>query len=137
MANIARWDPFDDTLFDVFPAVFGRPGMARGMDAGLRMDVAETEQSYRIDIEMPGIPKDAIEVSIDRNTVTLSAERREEKPADNSADWIVRERSYGKLSRTVVLPAAVDESRAEARYADGVLHLTLPKLATVKRLTVH
>jgi HSP20 family protein len=137
MANIAPWDPFEDSVFNVFPALFSRPGMARGTAWTPRMDVAETEQDYRVEIEMPGIAKEAIQVSIDRNTVTVSAERREEKSVDDKAEWILKERAYGKFSRTLVLPSAVQDSGAEARYADGVLHLRLPKVATMKRLAVH
>lgn len=143
MANIARWEPFDDNLLDIFPTFFGRPSMARSTESVMRMDVAETDRDYRICIEIPGVPKAAIQVSIDRNKVTIAAERVEEKPVGEKpvaerADWILRERSTGKVSRTLALPDAVDESKAEAKHIDGVLYLTLPKHSgTMKRLTIH
>ena len=137
MANIARWDPLEDSLFDIFPAFFGRPAMVRAGDMGMRMDVTETDREYRVSVEVPGVPKNSIQVSIDRNNLTISAERREEKTAGEDAGWILRERVIGKVSRSLALPNAVDESNSEARYVDGVLHLTLPKMASMKRLAIH
>ncbi len=137
MANIARWDPFEDSLLNVFPALLSRPGYTSEAKTVPRMDLAETDENYRIAIDMPGIPKEAIQVSIDRNNVTISAERREEKAVDDKAEWLLRERGYGRVSRSLTLPLAVDESSAEAHYVNGVLYLTLPKISTMKRLAVH
>ena len=138
MANIARWDPFDDHFPDIFPAIFGRPPTSRATDAAMRMDVTETDKDYRVSVDISGVPKASIQVSIDRNKVTISAERVDEKQADERADWILRERSAGKMSRTLALPEALDEAKAEARHVDGVLYLTLPKQAgSMKRLEVH
>jgi HSP20 family protein len=138
MANIARWDPFDDSLFDMLPAFFGRPGPGRSAEPALRLDLAETDQDYRVSVDLPGIPKDSIQVSIDRNNITIGAERRDEKSVDDRSEWLLRERFTGKLNRTLALPQPVDEGRAEARHVDGVLYLTLPKQAGAsKRLTVH
>lgn len=137
MANIARWDPFEESLLNVFPAFMSRSGYTRETDSTPRMDVAETDSNYRIAIDMPGTPKEAIQVSIDRNNVTISAERREEKSIDDKAEWLLRERGFGRVSRSLSLPQAVDESSAEARYMDGVLYLTLPKISTMKRLAVN
>jgi len=55
------------------------------------------------------------------------------------SNWLLRERSFGKFSRQISLPEALDDAAAEARYADGVLYLTLPKkrASQVKRLTIH
>ena len=138
MANIARWDPFDDNLLDIFPAFFGRPTTQRSNEAAMRMDVAETDSDYRVTVEIPGVPKAAIQVSVDRNKLTIAAERVEEKSAGDQAQWILRERGFGKLSRTLMLPDAVDESKAQARQVDGVLYLILPKQSgSMKRLAIH
>jgi HSP20 family molecular chaperone IbpA len=65
MANIARWDPFEDSPFDIFPALFGRQPTLRTADARMRMDVVETDADYRVSIDLPGIDKDSIQVSVD------------------------------------------------------------------------
>jgi len=140
MNELTRWDPFTsvvpfgETLLDVVPTLL-RP-MSRTAASGARMDVAENDRSYQLAIELPGIPKDSIEVSVYENTVTVSGEAAAPKDGEN---WLLRERSYGKLTRNIQLPEAVDDSASEAKYLDGVLYLTLQKkrASQLKRLTVH
>lgn len=138
MADIARWDPFDDSPFDVFPALFGTPAR-RGSTAWPRMDISETQDEYHLSVDMPGVRKDSIQVSVYADTVTIKAENREEKTAGEESNWLLKERSFGPVARSIKLPEAVDEAKAQARHADGVLYLTLPKKrsSAMKRLTVH
>jgi HSP20 family protein len=102
------------------------------------MDVLETDKAYQLAIELPGIPKEAIQVDVYENSVTISAEANAPKQ-EEGANWLLRERSFGKFSRSIALPEAVDEGSSEARYVDGVLYLTLQKkrASEVKRLTVN
>jgi HSP20 family protein len=138
MANIARWDPTEDSLFDIFPAFF-RPVMHRTSDSWARMDLAEVNGAYHMGVELPGVSKESIQVSVYENNVTINAESREERAAGGQPGWLLKERTFGKVSRSITLPEAVDDSKAQARYVDGVLYLTLPKknASAVKRLTVH
>jgi len=138
MANIARWDPMEESLFDIFPAFF-RPVMRRSSEMWPRMDVAETDDAYLMSVELPGANKESIQVSVYENTVNINAENREEKTAGQEPNWLLKERSFGKVSRSITLPEAVDDSHSEARHVDGVLYLTLPKKrsAATKRLTIH
>jgi HSP20 family protein len=149
MNELARWDPFrmvtgdggrdplQDSLFDLVPAFF-RP-IARTGFAGMRMDIAEQNGAYHLAIEVPGVKKDAIQVSVYDNTVSISIDMREEKPSGDETQWLLRERSAGKISRSVALPEAVDEENSEAKYVDGVLYLTLKKKrdSQTKRLAIH
>lgn len=140
MMDIARWDPFEDNPFDIFPAFLRPAGRRQGQTAWTpRMDVYEREGAYGMAVELPGVNKDAIQVSIYDNRVTINAETREEKEAGNEETWLLRERSLGKITRSVTLPEAVDEAAAEARHVDGVLYLSLPKkqASRSKRLTIH
>jgi HSP20 family protein len=144
MNELARWDPFrsalplGETVFDMVPAFF-RPSARQGW-LGVRMDLAETENTYELAVELPGIPKEAIQVSVYDNTVSITGEAPR-ADADNGEEknWLLRERSVGKIARNITLPEAVDDNASQARYADGVLHLTLQKkrASQVKRLTVH
>ena len=138
MNELARWDPFQESPFSLIPALF-QPvaGRAAGF-AGPRMDIADVGEAYQLAVELPGVKKEAIQVSVYRNNVTISAERAEEKPAEQTS-WLLRERSFGKFSRSIALPEEVDDDASEARYADGVLYLTLKKQSAsrTKRLTVH
>ena len=127
--------PFEGSLFDIMPGLFR--SVSREAWAGPKMDVAETEGAYQLAIELPGASKDAIQVSVYENSVTVSAETPEPKAEEQQ--WLVRERSYGKFSRNLMLPEAVDEDASQARFADGVLYLTLQKkrASQVKRLAIH
>ena len=143
MNELVRWDPFkaalpfEGSLFDMVPTLL-RP-IARQAWSGPRMDVHETENAYELAIELPGVKKEAIQVGVYDNTVTISAEIAEEKANGEEQNWLVRERSFGKFSRNVTLPEAVDEDSSQARFVDGVLHLTLQKkrASQVKRLAIH
>jgi len=142
MNELARWDPFQsvvpfgESLFDVVPTLL-RPVTRAAAWSRARMDVAESEKSYQLAIELPGIPKDSIQVSVYENTVTITGEAA--APQEEAGSWLLRERSYGKLTRNIQLPEAVDDTASEAKYADGVLYLTLQKkrASQIKRLTVH
>ncbi len=142
LPDLASWDPFEDSAFELLPAFF-RPltrGMARGaIGWGPRMDVAETDSAYQMAVELPGVKKEAIQVSVYDNSVTIEAEVPEEKVAAEEPKWLHRERGIGKFSRTIALPEAVDEGTSEAKYVDGVLYLTLHKkrAGETKRLAVH
>ena len=132
MNEIVRWDPFKAVLPFFEPVV-------RQAWSGPVMDVAETETAYQLAVELPGVKKEAIEVSVYENSVTISADAVEEKTDGEERNWLLRERSFGKFSRTIALPEAVDDSASQARYAQGVLYLTLQKkrASQIKRLTVH
>jgi HSP20 family protein len=127
--------PFEGNLFDIAPTFF-RP--VRQAWAGPRMDVNETESAYELAIELAGVKKEAIQVGVYENTVTITAETSEETPGQEQ-NWLLRERSFGRFSRTIALPEAVDDGSSQARYTDGVLYLTLQKkrATQVRRLTVH
>jgi HSP20 family protein len=142
MNELVRWDPFktvapfEDSFFAI-PSLF-RPFASRALSAGPRMDVAENDTSYQLAIELAGVKKDAIQVNVYENTVTVSAELPEPQEG-NETQWLLRERGYGKFTRSIALPEAVDDEASEARYTDGVLHLTLKKKSAsqTRRLTIH
>ena len=127
MANVTRWDPFEDNLDDLFRGVFLRPmRLEQAQDpVRVRMDVKEDDKAYVVHAEIPGVKKEAIQVSVYENTVTVSAQAA--APEDEGAQWLLRERGYGRFSRTIALPEAVDDEASQARYSDGVLTLTLKK----------
>lgn len=129
--------PFEGSLFDMVPTLL-RP-VARQAWAGPRMDVMETENAYELAVELPGVKKEAIQVGVYDNSVTITAELAEEKANGEEQNWLLCERGFGRFSRNVALPEAVDEESSQARFTDGVLYLTLQKkrASQVKRLTIH
>jgi HSP20 family protein len=79
------------------------------------------------------VKKEDIHVSIDGNEVTLEAEVKREKEATKDERVLHTERVYGKVMRSFTLPQEVDEAKAQAKFQDGVLELTLPKKAAAQR----
>ena len=147
MANLTRWNPFRElTRFDPFTDVedffkdFGMRPAWRGfeMEPQIRLDVAEDDKAYTVKAEIPGVKKEDINVSVDGNLVSLSAEVKSEKEEKEGKKVVRRERYYGSVSRSFTLGHDVDMNKAEAKYEDGVLNLTLPKKpgAEAKKLTV-
>jgi HSP20 family protein len=140
MANITRWDPFDD-IDDLFKGFFLRPmRMETPGEQGMRirMDVKEDDKAYTVHAEMPGVKKEDIQISIDGNQVSIAAEVRKEREEKQGEKVLRSERYYGRVYRAFTLGQDVDQERAQAKYDNGVLELTLPKkaAAATRRLAV-
>jgi len=135
MANVSRFDPFNELVDDLFKGFLVRPVAYEGRNDALprmKVDVAEKNGAYLVKAELPGVKKEDIQVSIDGPQVSLSAEvKREEE--DQEQRVLHTERVYGKVQRSFTLPQEVDEEKAEAKFRDGVLELTLPKKQAAQR----
>ena len=140
MANVTRFDPFNELVDDLFKGFLVRPlGFESRGEAGFgqlpraKVDVAEKNGAYAVTAELPGVKKEDIHVNIDGAQITIEAEVKREKEASKDERVLHSERVYGKVTRSFALPQEVDESKAEARFLDGVLELTLPKKAAAQR----
>ena len=137
MANVTRFDPFNDLVDDLFKGFLVRPvAYENGRGDALprvKVDVAEKNGAYLVTAELPGVKKEDIHVNIDGAQVTLEAEVKREKEASKDERVLHSERVYGKVVRSFTLPQELDESKAEAKFKDGVLELTLPKKAAAQR----
>ncbi|MFM9885765.1 MAG: Hsp20/alpha crystallin family protein [Burkholderiales bacterium] len=147
MANLVRWDPFQsfprmhafDDSFDDLLRRFGRSPTTRHDEAvAIAVDVSEDDKAYTVKAEIPGVKKEDIGVSVDGNQVTIQAEVKKEKEEKEGGKVLRSERYYGAMYRSFTLPMDVDQAKADAQYADGVLQLVLPKKvgAGVKKLEV-
>jgi HSP20 family protein len=126
MSNLIRRDPLDDFFrgFFVRPVDFGDSAVEAPQ---MRVEVKENPDNYAVHAELPGIKKEDIHVHIDGPVVSISAERKQEREA-NEGDRVLRsERYYGKVSRSFQLGQDIDETKAGAKFVDGVLELILPK----------
>ena len=139
MVSIRRYEPFDDRFEDLFRN-FLLPLASREQGAvqQIRIDVSEDENQYVVHAEIPGTKKEDINVSIDGNQVSIAAEVKRENEAKEDGKVLRTERYFGKTYRSFVLGQEVDKETAQARYADGVVELTLPKRAapTAHKLTI-
>lgn len=129
-------DPFDDAFRSLMrPWRFEMPEAA----PRIKLDLMEQDGSYAVKAEIPGVKKDDIDVRIDGNVVTISAEVKSEKEEkDNGGRMLRHERLEGHASRSFTLACPVDEAKVEASYKDGILALTLPKKADTssKRIAI-
>ena len=139
MAHITRYDPLEmtDPLDSLFRGFFRPVRMDTEMPQ-IRLDVKENESGYAVHADIPGVAKDDIHVSIDGNTVAISAEVKKNAEQKDGEKVLRRERYVGRVSRSFALEHEVDEASASARYRDGVLELALPKkaAAAARRLAV-
>ncbi|MFD0737876.1 Hsp20/alpha crystallin family protein [Lysobacter koreensis] len=124
--QVSLLDPLVD-LDDLFRGL-GARSLSRGYEKTLEMhmDVHEDDKAYRINVDVPGVKKEDIDVSVEGNQVTITAEVKREQSRDKEKE-VHSERFYGKASRSFSLPSDVDSGKSEARYDGGVLSLTLPK----------
>jgi HSP20 family protein len=140
MSNITRRDPLDD----FFRGFLRAPGgiwwraAANAEAPQMRVDVKEQEDAYQVHAELPGIKKEDIHVHIDGPVVSISAERKQDKEVKEGERVLRTERYFGQVSRSFQLGQDVDESRATAKFNEGVLELTLPKKLApqAKRLVI-
>jgi HSP20 family protein len=143
MANITRFDPFTTQLNDLFGGLFLRPvhfnSGAAGGELAMKIDVKQDDNAYSVTAEIPGARKEDIQVDVDGNLVSISAEVRKEMEDKEGERTLRSERYYGKLARTFTLEHEIDEAAVDAKYENGVLKLTLPKKAksSVKTIPVH
>lgn len=145
MANVlTRRDPFGSLFDEFFTDLFARGGYpaARGNElpaaARARMDVIDKNEAFEVLVDLPGVKKEDIQVTIEGSRVAITAEAKAEKETKDGERVLHSERFAASYARTFELPAEVTEQGAEANFENGVLRLTLPKRATVtsKRLAI-
>ena len=95
------------------------------------LDVHEDQDNFTIHVELPGLKREEITVSLQDGVLVLSGERKEEKVSEGT-EVHRRERFHGKFQRELTLPTAVAADKVKAAYKDGVLAITLPKAEEAK-----
>ena len=132
MANISLYEPFNSRMNRFISNFVNRPGFFDEQDGpsanAFKLDVSEDDKNYFIRADLPGAKKEDIHVSVDGNQVTISAETSSQKEEKNGRNVIHCERYEGKVFRSFTLDYTVDETKSVAKFTDGVLELTLPKL---------
>lgn len=134
-----RWDPFRDLLsiqtevsqlFDENEPVFlGIP--RRGSSWTPSVDIHETEESFVLSVELPGVRKEDVILEVKDSVLSIRGERRQEKEVTEKSVHRI-ERRCGEFTRAFNVPSNVDASRVKAAYKDGVLQVTLPKVEDAK-----
>lgn len=126
-----RWgDPFVDLqrevnrVFDDVFRGFGSRSDDETAMAAPRIDIDETDQEIHISAELPGVPMEAVDVSVDGDVLTIRGEKRCERKDERAC---VSERYYGSFQRAIQLPFEPDHDKVQANFENGVLKIALPK----------
>jgi HSP20 family protein len=116
-----------DSFFDEFFNNFLDSGFDRGEETWIpRVDVLEKKGNLQLRVEIPGLEKDDIDISLENNVLTLKGEKKHEKDEDNN-NYRRRESFYGKFSRSFTLPEASDIDKIKADYKNGILIISIPQ----------
>jgi HSP20 family protein len=107
------------------------PESVRDVAWPMPAEIVETGEEIRFDIEMPGMNAADIEITLQNNVLTVTAEKKLEEER-NEADYRLFERRYGRMQRSFTVPPTVSSERCDARYDNGVLTLRLPKTEEAK-----
>ena len=123
MTTISRWDPFAE-MNRLHDQLFGRVAREEGFKPAI--DIHEDEDAYSVDVEVSGLKPEDIHVDVEKHILTVRGERRLSRE-DKKDGYRRVERFYGSFTRSFTLPETVDAEAIEAKTADGVLTLRLPK----------
>jgi HSP20 family protein len=122
--GLRRRDDFFNSFIDnFFDNDFMMP--MNFMGSNFKVDLKETEDSYLVEADLPGIPKEAIDIDYNNGYLTITA-KRDDTVEDKKENYVRRERHYGEFKRSFYVDN-VDESKIDASFKDGVLKVTLPK----------
>lgn len=123
---------WDDGLHHLMEGFFyplrGEEGTPRLMP---RIDLKEKDTSFVVKVDLPGMKKEDIELSLQDGVLTIEATRQDEHKEENDGELLRRERSYGRYVRQVSLGNNIDEASVHASFEDGVLEVVVPKLEAV------
>jgi HSP20 family protein len=138
MANVTRWDPFQDVLSlreamnQLMEESFVRPATAQnGKNFVPALDLSETAEGYLVEAALPGLKPEDVEITVENNVLTIKGETRQEVD-DKQRNFHRVERRFGSFQRTVGLPTTVKADRIQASLTNGVLRLEIPKAEEVK-----
>jgi HSP20 family protein len=119
--SMLRYDPFRD-FERLSEQLLG--GSARGVPRSFPMDAYRRGDTFHVELDLPGVDPDAIEMTVEQNVLTIRAERRFEPHDDD--EIVVSERIQGVFSRQLLLSESLANDQLEAEYVNGVLRLTIP-----------
>jgi len=95
------------------------------------VDIAEQENEYIVKVELPGVAKDDVKISVESNILTIKGEKKQEKE-EESKNFHRVERSYGSFQRSFTLPSTVKNDKIDAAFNSGILTITMPKSEEAK-----
>lgn len=134
-ATLRRGDNWASEMNRMFDEFLGySPRLATWSAWTPAADLFETSDEFVLEMELPGFDNEDIEVTVERGILTVTGRRTAESEADNGerVNYHVRERSFERFSRSFSLPQSVNADDVDAQYKNGILRVTLPKVAEAK-----
>ena len=119
LSRLGDWDPFRSV---------GIPSWFGGFGPSPSVDLSESEKSFELTMELPGMEADDVELELSGDALTVKGEKRKELEKQEQ-DYHLTERSFGQFRRTFTLPSGVEADKIGAAFSKGVLTVTVPKLA--------
>lgn len=110
----------------------GRQQNTPNIDLIPSVDISESDDSYKISMELPGMTEKDIELTLTDNLLTVNGEKKEEYK-EKKKNYYISERSYGSFQRTFQIPTGVESKKINANYSKGVLNISLPKTELAKK----
>jgi HSP20 family protein len=135
MSNLVLWNeqPSTLSLFDAMNRLFQEsvvlPATVGAFQHVPPMDVYETEDSYTVELAVPGLKPDQFDVSLQQNTLLIGGKFTQ---ADSEARYLLRERNGGDFTRTLQFPVPVDAEKIQAELTNGILVVRVPKSEAAK-----
>ena len=124
---------FDNVLTRFFNQPDGGNGGSRmPYMAPFGVDIREDADHLYIEADVPDFKKDEVDITLENQTLTISAEHKDENKEEKKGDWLLNERRYARFLRSFTLPPTVDDQKVDAKLADGVLRVTLNKREETK-----
>lgn len=121
--SVIRFDPFGDP-FRQLDRLTSQLVSGTRTPMGMALDVWQADDGYHVALDLPGVDPSSVEITSERNVLTIGAERRPEY--DQAQNVLVAERPQGRFTRQLQLGGSLDPQKVHARYDNGVLHLVIP-----------
>jgi len=126
--NNALLPGFNDVFESIFNDTFFNDRMVTRVPA---VNISESENSYHVELAAPGLKKEDFKLNLERNQLTISVVQSSDHQ-DNHKNYSKREYSYSSFVRSFTMPEGADDSRIDASYIDGILHIEISKLEEAK-----
>ena len=139
MSNMTRFDPLGEMMSlreamnSLLEDSFVSPRVVRGHEnLSMPLDVAETKDAYIVEAAIPGVKPEDLDITFQDNVLTISGEVRQEHNTGEKPNYHRVERRYGRVARSISLPAQIQADRIQANLNHGILRLEIPKAEAVK-----
>jgi HSP20 family protein len=128
MNTLSFFNPrFTSDLFDVFDRNFPEMGKTEKVVVP-RVDVLETKDQYILDMELPGFSEKDVDISLKDRVLSITSKQKEDKKEEKQEGaWLIKERRVTSFSRSFTLPEDIDSEKVEARFANGLLSIDIPR----------